>query len=469
MVISGSFRQLIRLEAPRDPGCEDKKTNLVEHLTQKQVEAYRQSQLQVAELLPVTDHLGECETCRRHIQGALNSDAAFFTMRAVVFGDDAEILSAHPESAHLTAEQMADYVDGQPSGDTLQTVDDHLSSCEQCTIAVDDLRAFRNRIAPSLDREYHPAPVPAPTKGWWHWKVASLRPPFWAFPTPAFGTALAVLLLAGIGWVILRRQWERSPKQEIVVAPAPSLQPSLSVQPAPAPSQPESVSVVAQLKDGGSLLTLDQEGKLSGADGLPPAYQSMVKKALNNGRVEKSSQLNGLTRPPSSLMSSDKQRGEFSVIEPVGNVLMTNQPTFRWSPMEAPTSYVVEVYDDKFKLVATSLQITNHSWVAPQSLSRGMVYSWQVKAIKPGQEITSPRPPAPQAKFRVLDQAKANELSKAKRAYASSHLTLGLLYAEAGLLKEAEQELRALQKANPDSELARSLVRHVQALRRRSE
>jgi hypothetical protein len=468
VVISGSFRQLIRLEAPRDPGCEDQKTNLVEHLTQKQVEAYCQSQLQVAELLPVTDHLGECETCRRHIQGALNSDAAFFTMRAAVFGDDAEILSAHPESAHLTAEQMADYVDGQPSGDTLQTVDDHLSSCEQCAIAIDDLRAFKNRIAPSLDREYHPASVSAPREGWWRRTVASLAL-FRAFPTPAFGAALALLLLAGTGWLIWRTVREREPKQEIVVAPAPSLQPSLSVQPAPAPSQPESVRVVAQLKDGGSLLTLDQEGKLSGADELPPAYQSMVKKALNNGRVEKSSQLNGLTRPPSSLMSSDKQRGEFSVIEPVGNVLMTNQPTFRWSPMEGAMSYVVEVYDDKFKLAATSLQITNHSWVVPQSLSRGMVYSWQVKANKQGQEITSPRPPVPQAKFRVLDQAKANELSKAKRAYASSHLTLGLLYAEAGLLKEAEQELRALQKANPDSELARSLLRHVQALRRRSE
>jgi len=66
-----------------------------------------------------------------------------------------------------------------------------------------------------------------------------------------------------------------------------------------------------------------------------------------------------------------------------------------------------------------------------------------------------------------MDQAKVNELAKAKRAYASSHLTLGLLYAEAGLLKEAEQELRLLRKANPNSELARTLLRQVQALRQR--
>ena len=89
-----------------------------------------------------------------------------------------------------------------------------------------------------------------------------------------------------------------------------------------------------------------------------------------------------------------------------------------------------------------------------------------MKAIKEGQEITSPRPPAPQAKFRVLDQSKANELARAKRAYGSSHLTLALLYAEAGLLKEAEQELRQLRRTNPNSELANKLLRQVQSLRR---
>ena len=147
---------------------------------------------------------------------------------------------------------------------------------------------------------------------------------------------------------------------------------------------------------------------------------------------------------------------------------MSDRPTFRWSPLKGATGYVVEVYDGDFNLVAASPQLTSHSWTAP-ALSRGRIYGWQVKAIKDSQEVTSPRPPAPQARFRILDHAKANELAKARRAYSSSHLALGLLYAEAGLLREAEQELRALQKANPDSEIARSLLSQVQALRRRSQ
>ena len=247
------------------------------------------------------------------------------------------------------------------------------------------------------------------------------------------------------------------------MAPSPSLQPTPVSSPIASPTAP--AAVVAQINDGDNVLTLDQAGKLSGADNLPPDYQNRLKKVLASRRIERSSQLTGLARPSSSLMGSDNSKGEFSVIDPAGSVVLTDRPTFRWSRMEGASAYVVEVYDSKFKLVASSSQITNNSWTAPQSLARGEIYSWQVKATKDGQEVTSPRPPAPQAKFRILDHAKANELAKARRAYASSHLTLALLYAEAGLLKESEQQLRILLKANPNSDVVRSLLRQVRGHR----
>jgi hypothetical protein len=438
---------------------------LIEHLTQKQVEEYCRQQLSVAELLSASDHLGECEACQQRIERSMNGEAAFFALRSEVFGEAAEVSSQNLAPAHLTSEQAAGYVDRNLPGDALQMIGDHLTGCEQCALAVDDLRAFRGQVAPSLDLEYHPAPVPAPAESWQHRTAASLRALFGRSPSLTFGAALAILLLAATGWLVWRTLREKEPKQEIVVLPAPSSQPVPPSQPA-SPSQPAPAPVVAELNDGAGKLALDQEGKLSGADDLPPAYQGMLKEALTTRRIERSSQLKGLARPPSSLMSADKQKNEFSVIEPVGTALITDRPIFRWSPMEGVTGYVVEVYDSKFNLAVASPQVADHSWAAPKSLSRGNVYSWQVKAIKDGQEFKSPRPPAPQARFRILDQAKSNELAKARRAYPSSHLTLGLLYAEAGLLKEAEQELRLLQKANPDSEIARSLLSQVQALRR---
>jgi len=428
----------------------------VEHLTQKQVEDYSRNQLLATELLAVSDHLDECDLCRRRVEAGLNGDGTFFALHDETFG-------AEGLSAHLTSDQTAEYVDKNLSGESLQMVVDHLGSCEQCALAVADLRAFRNEIAPSLDREYRPVEVAAAPQSSWRERFVSV---FRISPVPAFsGAVVAALLLVFIAWVVWRMPKDEH-REEVVVVPSPSLPPV----PAPVPSiQPEPVAPVtnvAQLNDGAGVVSLDQQGKLSGADNLPAGYQDLLKKTLNGQRIEKSSQLQGLTRPPSALMGTNDQAREFSVLEPGGNVVMTDRPTFRWSKMEGATGYVVEVYDDQFKLVSSSPQITNLSWITNTPLPRGRVYSWQVKATRDGQETTSPRPPAPQAKFRVLDQAKANELVRAKRAYASSHLALGLLYADAGLLPEAESEFKLLRRANPDSEIARTLLHQIQSMRR---
>ena len=134
--------------------------------------------------------------------------------------------------------------------------------------------------------------------------------------------------------------------------------------------------------------------------------------------------------------------------------------------MEGATGYVVDVYDDKLTRIITSSQLIDTSWTAPQSLKRGGIYSWQVTASKGGEEIISPRPPAPPAKFRILDQTLANEIVQARRAYASSYLTLALIYTQAGLLDEAEQEFRALQRANPNSTISRRLLANLQTMLR---
>lgn len=418
---------------------------MAQHLTQKQIEDYCRRRLAATELPAIVDHLAACDTCQQQIAIAGNGEAAFYDLRSQVFDDTAEI-------EHLTMAQLGAYVDRNLGDGELQAVEDHLSHCEQCVFAVEDLGEFSKEITPSLDREYQPQ------SSWWRRTLESFTTPFRIAPVPAFGgVALAIVLLAVIVWFV----WPTSqqPEPQIAVTPSPSPQPSVVDSP---PTQPEPAPVVAQLNDGGNTLTLDQQGKLSGADHLPANYQNLLKKTLAGGRIEKSAQLQGLTRPPSSLMGSDDNTN-FSVLEPLGNVLLTNAPTFRWSKMEGATGYVVEVYDENFTPVISSPQLTDLTWTT--LLQRGKVYSWQVKAIKDGAEVLSPRPPAPQAKFRVLDLARVNELAQARRAYPKAHLTLGLLYADAGLLREAEQEFRLLQRANPNSDLARNLLRQVQSLR----
>jgi hypothetical protein len=286
-----------------------------------------------------------------------------------------------------------------------------------------------------------------------------------------FSSAVVVLLLMGTGWLVWQRLERRGTTTQLAAAtPSPNSTPTVTtgVIPTASPTvEPEETTglVVAQLNDGQGRVTLDQEGKLSGVDYLPPSYQRMLKESLTNQRVEKSELLAGLNRPASPLMGGSDPANKFAVIAPAGKVLQSNRPTFRWSQLQGATAYVVEIYDEKFNLVATSPPVTDNSW-APQPLKRGDIYSWQVKALKDGQEFKAPRPPAAQAKFRILDSTKMNELQQARRGYASSHLVLGLLYARNGLLDEAEKEFRALQKANPDSVVARRLLRQIRNLRR---
>lgn len=328
-----------------------------------------------------------------------------------------------------------------------------------------DLRARKGRAVSET----------GPAIPWWSAFLASL-----SGTSLRWATVAAMLFLLGASIVLfservrLREQMNQTQakyaelqqrKQELESQLARERSATAVPTPTPAPEGAAALAI-AQLNDGEGRISLDQKGNLSGVDNLPPAYQRMAKEALTSQRLEESSLLAGLKRPASSLMGSDDEGNKFSVTAPVGKVMLSDRPTFRWSQLTGASGYVIEVYDEKFNLVVTSSQLTGNLWTAPQSLKRGAAYSWQVKATKDGQEFKSPRPPMPQAKFRILDQAKASELAHAQRAYPSSHLTLGLLYTQAGLLDEAERELRVLQKANPNSGIARRLLASVQAMRR---
>jgi hypothetical protein len=151
---------------------------------------------------------------------------------------------------------------------------------------------------------------------------------------------------------------------------------------------------------------------------------------------------------------------------PVGTVVKADRPEFHWRPLTGATSYAVAVFDSNFNKVASSQPQTGTEWSPASSLKRGELYSWQVTAIKDGKEIVSPAPPAPDAKFKILDASKSRELEQTKRTHARSHLVLGILYERAGLLDDAEREFSALYRVNPSSQIVRKLLRDAKALRK---
>ncbi len=431
-----------------------------DHLTQTQIIDYGRRPLPPAEWLFVSDHLAVCEACRLRIENVVDNEATYLELKSGVF-DEAEARSSVSEGAHLTFEQLAGFVDETIANGRLQAVKEHLAWCEECETAVDDLRAFKEQVAPELERPQLKREDRQSAKRAATDRLIAAMASLWPkSPARVFASALAILLLAvgWLGWQALRGMRSKQPEVAETML-LPNVSPSGS--PAPAP-EPEAETIIAKINDGEGRITLDKDGRLSGVDHLPSAYQRMVKKALTDQRIERSPFL--AESPQAGLKSRGQdvaRSGKFSVIEPVGIAIQSDRPTFRWTQLDGATSYVVEVYDEWFNQSLRSPQITDHSWTAPQSLKRDGIYYWQVKAIKDDLEFKAPRPPAPQAKFRILDKAAADELAKARRAYASSHLTLGLLYAQAGLLDEAELEFQALLKNNPDSALAQRLLRQV--------
>jgi hypothetical protein len=431
---------------------------VTKHLSAAQIVNYRRRMLAPAELLGVDDHLAECAECRRLIESTLNNDAA---------GLYAGLTAEAAAGPHLSFDQSAAYVDGLPTGEERRMIEDHLASCAICAPLLDDLRAFRNEIAPELDREYSPttravraARERAP-RATWHDRIAAILPasfvkiPMWIYAAPL------LLLVAASVWIAMR---SRPAPQIVHSTPTPSTN-------VPAPGAltqdvtQEAAPVIVRLNDGGSSLALDAQGRLAGAGQWPSEYRQMAAEALSNQRAPRSPLLAGLRRPGSSLMGAGDDGRRFAIIGPSGKVLLSDRPAFKWTRLDGADSYIVEIYDAQFNLITSSPALTGLSWTS-QQLARGQVYSWQVKAVSGGQEFIAPHPTAPQAKFRILDQAAAAEIARARRDYASSHLLLGLLYARAGMLTEAEQEFRALQKANPDSGAARKLLASVSSQRR---
>jgi hypothetical protein len=87
-----------------------------------------------------------------------------------------------------------------------------------------------------------------------------------------------------------------------------------------------------------------------------------------------------------------------------------------------------------------------------------------VTAVVDGKKVVSPSASAPEMKFAILSTADFQELNRLKKS--NSHLALGVFYARAGLLEEAEHEVQRLAELNRQSELPRKLLQSVRRMKK---
>jgi hypothetical protein len=231
---------------------------------------------------------------------------------------------------------------------------------------------------------------------------------------------------------------------------------------------------VLSLNDGAGVVTMESSGRLTGLRmSLSQSHERLVKTVLATGRVKTPPVLARLMARSRTLMGAGRAADPYPLLSPVRTAVASERPTFKWRALEGATGYVVSVYDAKMNDVVASQPLQETVWTTTRPLDRGEVYTWQVRAIRDGLEIRLPAPDLPNAKFMVIRKSTAQELEMvewAKRARGVNNnnyspLVLGILYANAGLLDEAESELEEVVRANPQSRLAEQLLKSLRAAR----
>jgi hypothetical protein len=421
-----------------------------EHLSEQMIERYRRRSLPADELFAVDDHLSSCEACRHRAVSLAEPDRAFSALQT-------NLRAAGSAASHLSYEQMAGFVDGDLDDVQKEIVASHLDLCAVCDGEIQDLRAFKPEVEPLV----HHVPVMAQQVTLWQ-RLSPFGPNYrWVWRAAVASLVISFVAVAAL--LYLRQKRIRDVAETAQAIPQPTNPPSPIAT--PSVSQPESGDIAFEISDGSRRVTVDKQGQLAGLEALTASSQRSVRAALMTGQIDAPSTLGTIAGKRGTLMGG-ADGVAFQLTSPVGKIIRENRPIFRWKPLSGSRTYTVSLLDSNYNVVATSPLLTATEWKPSRPLPRGVVYSWQVTAHKDEQEITAPAPPAPEAKFKVLDTAKLSEIQQAEAAYPDSHLTRGVLYAEAGLLEEAEREFRLVIKANPNSEAARKLLQQVRALRR---
>ena len=383
-----------------------------------------------------------------------------------------EHLSQSEGPFHLDYEQhLEPYVDGKANDIDREIVDSHIALCSQCADELRDLLAFKEQPVAAIKSD---ARV---TSSWWkQWS-----PQLSSLSNPALATAVVIaifILAAVLLWTTYptsrveqaETSSPESDKQRQAVGkeqPSPSTEHAAQQNPGEGRAAPREEPLIA-LNDASGQVILNQHGQLEGLQELPPDLKESVERALATRRLQASPALMGWPTGAGNSRGEFEQQSTFAPLDPTDVVIETDRPTFRWRVLENARNYIVTIYDAKLRQVGSSSPVTGTEWTIPNSLERGVTYSWQISAaLKDGKTVVSPKPPLPEARFRILDQHAVAALAKLRASAGSSHVVMGVFYWKHGLIEESEREFQALAKANPNSTVVAELLASLRSSHRR--
>jgi hypothetical protein len=431
---------------------------MTDHLTETEVSLFRERTMMPTERERVDAHVAECESCLRRILPSEDSALVYSELTEALLPDDAA------EAFHLSHADLRRYANGMVDQADRVIVESHFDICDQCSEAMQSHLA--SPLVETVSAATGQAEIPAEQFS------PARRVAFQFTPARAVAAVLvaASLVLAFVVWL----SWRDGSVDQTTQKTTSQTPSNTSGGSLPTPKQTEATrdtttdqfAVAASLEDNGRKIHLDGTGRLVGLEELPEASRSLVRNVLANKTLSKPEVLEKLTAPSIRLMDPTARENTFGLLGPSGTVIATDRANLRWQALARATSYTVSVFDADFNRVTRSTPQTATQWTTP-ALRRGMIYSWEVVAVRDGQEVRSPVAPEPRAQFKVLEEEKLRELANLKKHRPISHLALGLTYARFGLLAEAEGQLQILARENPNSPVTTRLLRTVQEWRKR--
>jgi hypothetical protein len=373
-----------------------------EHLNPDQLKGYRDRTLALGELVAVDAHLGGCEPCRTALAGL----AARNVSASVISGIE------QARFRHLSYEQMDDWVEDRLEPADRELVMAHIGLCPPCA---------RQLIA---YQEYAPLmAAPVQTGVYRATQAVEAKSSFWSFlkqPQYVLGAAAVIAF-----FIITPLTRHSAPEQTGAIL------------------APTSTAIESTIPTQNSPL-IDQAMNASELDQLPDSLRAGAKDVLSEG---------GTIARPASLKGLEA--GSDAVVEyPRSEVVAETQPVLRWKTF-GDSTYNVSLSDSR-GLISRRGGLKDTRWTPGSALLRDHVYTWEVESAGMKHRGT----------FRVLSENQQKELERVRAQHGGSHLVMGAVSAELGLLTNAQQEFAAMGKDKTQSQQAAKLLSHIETLRK---
>ena len=354
---------------------------------------------------------------------------------------------------HLDFDQISEYIDGNLDAEEREVIEAHVSVCRACGEDLNSLRVFRIETEPAMKKRYYESRLLSKLA---NIGVAQGIP----HPAGAIGALAAMLIIAAAVWFLVSQNKPEPPivihPPERPVTPGPEDDPGKKADERTAESLSGEYSVA--LMDGGRRVGLDTEGRLIGFGRIPEGLESEVERAPGGRALRLNPELEDLKELDGAVRGAEGEPEPLRLAGPLGTLVREVRPRLRWTGQEGATLYVATIVDDRFNPVAESAPLAALEWRPEVELERGRVYQWQVTAFKGDERIESRLRQI--GLFKVIGAGELDSVLQGE-AGVDSALVRAVLYAKAGLLEDAERELRKLDRSGNDGRLRDKLRRAI--------